>query len=649
MTNFKGYMGKVLFVDLSKREVSEFPWTDEDRQRTLGGKVMAADILLRHITPNMKAFDEDNWLVITTGPLTGTGCPNTSRFNISTISPLTNIVTSSNCGGDFGLALKRAGYDAAIITGKSASPVTLNITETDVTFEDASELWGMTTGQTQKHFPRAKGILAIGPAGENKVLYACVFSGERTAGRGGVGAVFGDKKLKAVTAFGTKLPKIAQEEKLRDLNVKWTKVLRTHPLTGRQLPRLGTAGLVSPMQAHSILATKNFGAGRYDDFEKISGEELAENHLVSNAACTTCVIRCARMCKVDDKVVKGPELETLGLLGANILNNDIEKIIRWNYELDELGMDSISCAGSLAFAMELAEKGVHDFGVHFGQTDNLSQMFLDIAYRRGEGNYLADGSKRMSDIFGGKEYAIHAKGMELAAYEPRHAVGHGLGYATANRGGCHLNAGYMVVVEGLGLEVDSLTPHGKAALAITFQNLMEAVSACGCCMFTSYAVLPGFLIDKPNMKLTRAVLTAFPYVGPVVNLLNHFTKLPAMNLPLVPQGYAVKYATGMKSTLARLLTWGTYGYNAERMANIILGQKADADQLPKRLTDELQDPNNPKTKVPLEQMKKVYYRARGWKKGIPTWHRLRSLHIPIDRAVYDAAVAAATAPEKEEA
>ena len=638
MTDYTGYMGKVLFADLSKQTYGEFPWTDEDRRRTLGGKVMAADILLHHITPEMKAFDEDNWLVITTGPLTGTGCPNTSRFNISTISPLTGIVTSSNCGGDFGLALKRAGYDAAVITGKSEKPVHLRITEKEVVFEDASNLWGMTTGETQNNLHRAQGKLAIGPAGENKVLYACVFSGERTAGRGGVGAVFGDKKLKAVTAFGTKLPPLANRQKLKELNVKWTKLLQTHPLTGRQLPKLGTAGLVSPMQAHSILATKNFSAGRFDDFEKISGEELAENHLVSNAACTTCVIRCARMCKVDDKVVKGPELETLGLLGANILNNDIEKIIRWNYEIDELGMDSISCAGSVAFAMELAEKGVHDFGVHFGETENLSQMFHDIAYRQGEGNYLADGSKRMSDIFGGKEYAIHAKGMELAAYEPRHAVGHGLGYATSNRGGCHLNAGYMVVVEGLGLEVDSLTPHGKAALAITFQNLMEAVSACGSCMFTSYAVLPGFLIDKPNMKLTRIILTAFPYVGPVVNLLNHFTKVPQLNIPLVPHGNAVKYATGMKSNLAKLLTWGAYGYNAERIANIILGQKADADKLPKRLTDELQNPNNPKTKVPLEQMKKVYYRARGWKKGIPTWHRLKSLGIQIDKTVYDAAV-----------
>ncbi len=643
MTNLKGYMGRVLFIDLTKRSFEEFPWTDADRKRTLGGKIMAGDILLKHITPTMKAFDEDNWLVITTGPLTGTGCPNTSRFNISTISPLTNIVTSSNCGGDFGLTLKRAGYDAAIITGRSETPLHVHITQDNVEFFDASDLWGLTTGEAQAHeqIKKYPGRLVIGPAGENKVLYACVFSNERTAGRGGVGAVFGDKKLKAVTAFGTKLPELFDEAALRELNKKWIKTLQTHPLTGRQLPALGSAGLVAPMQAHSILATKNFSAGRFDNFEMVSGEELAENHMVSNGACTTCVIRCARRCMVDGKIVKGPELETLGLLGPNILNDDIDKIIQWNYELDELGMDSISCAGSVAFAMELGEKGVHDFGIRFGETDNLSQMFEDIAYRRGEGNYIADGTKRMSDRFGGKEYAINAKGMELAAYEPRHAVGHGLGYATANRGGCHLNAGYLVVLEGLGLDIDSLTHHGKAALAIMLQNLMEAVSACGSCMFTSYAVFPGFLVDQPNWFVTKAILAVFPYVGPVVNLLSHFTKVAQIPLPLLPHIKAIHCATGLHTTMASMLTWGARGYNTERIANVILGQKADADQLPKRLTDELQDPNNPRTKVPLEKMKKVYNRGRGWKQGIPTYHRLKSLGIILDKKYYDEAVARA--------
>lgn len=634
----KGYMGKVLFIDLTDKTYRLFPWTDEDRKRTLGGKIMAADILLHHIRPDMKAFDEDNWIVITTGPLTGCGCPNSSRFNISTVSPLTGILTSSNCGGDFGLFLKRAGYDGAVITGRSDKPITIHIMEDEVTFEDATSLWGLSTGETQAKLKSHGGKLAIGPAGEHKVLYACVFSNERTAGRGGVGAVFGDKNLKAVTAYGTKLPDVKNRKKLKALNVKWTKTLRTHPLTGRQLPKLGTAGLVAPMQAHKILATKNFSAGRFDGFEKISGETLAEKHLITNAACTTCVIRCARMVKVDNKIVKGPELETLGLMGANILNDNLEKILQWNYELDELGMDAISSAGVLAFAMELKEKGVHDFGLEFGRNDNISEMLRKIAYREDDGDILAEGTRRMSERFGGKEYAIQAKGMELAAYEPRHAVGHGLGYATSNRGGCHLNAGYLVVLEGLGLDVDSLTPHGKAAFAVIFQNLMEAISACGECLFTSYAIFPGFLVDKPNWFVTKAILAAFPYVGPVVNLLNHFTKFPQLNLPIIQQSIAVKYATGMRANIGKLLTWGAYGYNAERIANVILGQKAGADKLPKRLTDTPQDPKDPRTVVPLEKMKKVYNRARGWKNGIPTFRRLKSLGIKLEKRVYDAAV-----------
>ncbi|MBR3241522.1 MAG: aldehyde ferredoxin oxidoreductase family protein [Parasporobacterium sp.] len=643
MSELKGYMGKVLKIDLSTRTHELFPWTDEDRRRTIGGKIMAADILFQHIYPGLKAFDADNWIVITTGPLTGSGCPNTSRFNISTISPLTNILTSSNCGGKFGLSLKRAGYDACIISGKSETPVTVNITEEDVTFEDATEIWGLCTSPSQEKLPEDTAKLVIGPAGENKVLYSCVFSGERTSGRGGVGAVFGDKKLKAVTVKGTKTVPVASPEKLKALNQKWTKTLKTHPLTGRQLPKLGTAGLIAPMQAHGILATKNFSRGRYEDFEKVSGEELAEKHLITSAACTTCVIRCARMVNVDEKVVKGPELETLGLFGPNILNNDMEKVLRWNYELDELGMDSISAAGSIAFAMELNEKGLWDCGLEFGKTDNISETFRKIAFREGIGDELANGSKRMSEKFGGKEFAMQVKGMELAAYEPRRAVGQGLGYATANRGGCHLNAGYMVVVEGLGLDVDSLTPHGKAALTIMFQNLMEAISACGSCLFTSYAVFPAFLVEKPNWFLTKGILKVFPYVGPVVNLMNKFTKAVKLNLPLIQHTYALNRVCDFHATIGTALTIGSHGYNMERMANIILGQKASADTLPKRLTEVASDPDNPKTKVPLEKLKKDYYKGRGWENGIPTYKTLKRFGVKLYKEYYDKVVQEAMA------
>ncbi len=633
MTNYKGYMGKVLFVDLTKKTHSEFPWTDEDRKRTVGGKIMAADILLNHIRPGMKAFDEDNWLVITTGPMTRCKSPSSTRFNISTVSPLTGIVTSSNCGGPFGRRLKKAGWDAMIITGKAQELTWIEVTQTDVIFHEVPEMKGMLTGQAQKALPKeiGAGKLVIGPAGENKVLYSCVFSGERTAGRGGVGAVFGDKKIKAITAQGSLEPEIYDEERLEKINEQWKKTLLKHPITGAQLSKLGTAGLVAPMQAHRILATKNFGDGRFDNFEKVSGEELREKHLIKNGGCYSCPMKCERRVSLNGKNVKGPELETLGLLGPNLMNDDIEKIILWNYELDELGIDTISCAGSIAFAMELQEKGLWDCGLHFGKTDNLSEVFELIAKREGIGNDLADGAKRMSEKYGGKDFAIHAKGMELAAYEPRGAVGHGLGYATANRGGCHLNAGYMVVLEGLGLNMDPYTAKGKAGLAITFQNVMEAASAAGFCVFTSYAILPWFLVGKPTSLMTRAVQTVFKYSTPVIYIAAKFPEILHVNIPLVQYPRVLNAATGMHYTVGDFLKNGSYGYNVERLCNVILGQEVgpNADTLPRRLTDEEQVPGDKRTKVPLEKMKKSYYIIRGWKDGAPTKHTLKRLGIKL--------------------
>ncbi len=631
MSNLKGYMGKVLFVDLTNKTYSEFPWSDEDRKRTIGGKIMAADILLQHIRPGMKAFDEDNWIVVTTGPLTRCKSPSSTRFNISTVSPLTGLLTSSNCGGPFGRRLKKAGWDAMVITGRAGELTWIEIDDDKVTFHNVPEMKGMLTGEAQKPFPSGTSCIAIGPAGENKVLYSAVFSGERTAGRGGVGAVFGDKKLKIVTARGTQNPEIYDQERLDFLNEQWKMQLKRHPITGAQLSKLGTAGLVAPMQAHRILATKNFSDGRFDAFEKVSGEELAEKHLVKNGNCYSCPMKCERRVKYEGKNIKGPELETLGLLGPNIMNDDIEKIIKWNYELDELGIDTISCAGSIAFAMELQEKGLWDSGLEFGKTDNLSEVFRAIAYREGIGDILADGTKRMSEKFGGKEFAIHSKGMELAAYEPRGAVGQGLGYATSNRGGCHLNAGYMVVLEGLGLNMNSYTAKGKAGLATMFQNTMEGASAAGFCVFTSYAILPWFIVAKPTSFITRFVQQVFKFTAPVMCVAMQYPEILAVNIPLIQYPRVLNAATGSKYTAGKFLKVGSYGYNVERVCNIILGLPVgkDTDTLPKRLTDEEQVPGDKKTKVPLKKMKRSYYIIRGWKNGAPTMRTIKRLGIRL--------------------
>lgn len=629
-TEYGGYMGKVLKIDLTDRQVSEYPWTDRDREMYLGGKIMAARILYDTLAPGVEPFSPENALAITTGPLTGTGAPMSSRFNISTLSPLTGLITSSNCGGDFGLYLKRAGYDGLVITGESPDPVWIEITQDEIKFHPADDLWGKTTQATQELLGDKNGKLVIGPAGENLVKYAGVFSNERTAGRAGVGAVMGSKKLKALVAYGTRRPGIADEKAARNLYKKWSAMLRAHPITGEQLPRLGTAGLVSIMNIRKILATRNFRHGQYGDFEMVSGELLAEKYLIKNRGCTTCPVQCGRRVEVHGKNVKGPELETLVLLGSNIENNNLEQILEWNYILDELGMDTISAGGTIAFAMELNEKGLWKNGLEFGKTDNIKQIFEDIAYRRGIGDDLAEGSRYLSKKYGGSEFAMQSKGLELSAYEPRRAVGQGLGYAVSNRGGCHLNAGYVVLLEGLSLAVDPQTTMSKAEMNIMFQNLMEATSAAGICLFSLYDVILPVLLKRPNSLLTRAVNRSMTYLGPSLHVINKLHAAPlAINLPQLPHPAAVRYVTGMKTDLLRFKTIGERGFNLERMFNVRRGLTADQDSLPRRLTGEPQDPSDPGAVVPLEKLKKDYYKARGWDdNGVPGGNTLRRLGIP---------------------
>jgi len=640
-TKYGGYMGKVVLLDLNKRTTEEYPWTDELREKYIGGKIMAAKILCDNFTGREQPFSEENLIVITTGPLTGTGAPSSGRFNISCLSPQTGFITSSNCGGSFGYYLKRAGMDALIIRGKCDKHSWLVIENDKFTFRDADEdgLWGLKVTPCQEKIEetlygawgarRAFGQMVIGPAGENLVLYSAVISGERAAGRTGVGAVFGWKNLKGIAVTGNHEFNIYQPEKMENWCEKWFAYLRRHPLTGNQMPRLGTAGLVSSMQMRGMLSTKNYNYGQYDDFELVNGETLAEERNVVNKGCLTCPIKCARTVNAEGKEVKGPELETLGLLGGGILNNDRYKILKWNNELDELGMDTISCSSTLAYAMEANEKGLWDNGLKFGETDGLSALFEDIAFRRGLGSELADGSKRLSEKYGGKEFAIHAKGLELAAYEPRRAVGQGLGYAVSNRGGCHLNGGYLVILEGLGLFTDPQTPRAKADFTMMFQDLMEMLSATGQCLFTSYALFPGFLITRPNGAITRFCNRAIPHIGWAIRFINKCSPALAIHLPVVfHQTRGFQYAVGMPMTFGKYLRCGERGYTLERYVSARFGVSAKDDALPKRLTDTPQDPDDPKTKVPLEQMKKTYYKARGWDAdGIPTQRTLRKLGI----------------------
>ena len=637
-SKYGGYMGKIMEVNLTTQRTREYPWTDKDRELFIGGKILAARILEQNLKGNEQALSDENIIVIATGPLTGTGAPSSSRFDISTLSPQTGILASSNCGGTFGYNMKKAGYDALILRGRCPEHTWLEIHNSKFVFHNADDLWGLKATPCQDKLIEKMeeirgckaefGKLCIGPAGENLVRYAAVISDERAAGRTGVGSVFGYKNLKAITISGNHEIPIYDKEKTVEWTRKWFKYLRNHPLTGNQLPRLGTAGLVSSMQMRGILASKNYTYGQYEHFDKVNGETLAEEFNIVNKGCLTCPIKCARTVNVEGREVKGPELEILGLLGGGILNQDLYSINKWNNELDELGMDTISAASTLGWAMEANEKGIWDNGLKWGEIDGISQLWDDIAHRRGIGDELAEGSKRLSEKYGGKEFAIQSKGLELAAYEPRRAVGQGLGYAVSNRGGCHINGGYLVILEGLGLNTNSLTPKGKADFCMMFQNLMECISGSGQCLFTSYAFFPGFLITRPNGIITKTVNAAIPYLGWAIRIANKCPEIMAIHLPVFHHTRMIKYSTGMKMNFGKYIRCGERGYTLERYVNTKFGISAENDKLPKKLTDVPQDPKNPNTKVPLEVMKQTYYKARGWdKNGIPTDRLLKRLKI----------------------
>ena len=637
-SKYGGYMGRVLQINLSTGDVTDYPWTDKDRELYIGGKTMAAKILYDTLTGRENAYSEENPLIISTGPLTGTGAPSSSRFNISSLSPQTGFISSSNCGGTFGYHLKRAGIDALIITGRREERTWIEIDNGSVTFHNADDLWGTRVTECQRLLAEKMsskrgcdikfGKLCIGPAGENLVRYSAVISDERAAGRTGMGAVLGGKNVKAIAVCGNHDTPLHDPSATKKWCQKWFRYLRNHPLTGNQLPRMGTAGLVSSMQMRGLLATKNYTEGRFEHFDKVNGETLAEEYNIVNKGCLSCPIKCARTVTVEGEDVKGPELETLGLLGGGILNKDLYHILKWNKELDDLGLDTISASNTLAYAMEANERGLWNNGLKFGDIEGISKIWDDIAYRRGIGNELAEGSKRLSEKYGGKEFAMQSKGLELAAYEPRRAVGQGLGYAVSNRGGCHLNGGYLVILEGLGLNIDAQTPHAKADFTMMFQDLMEMISATGQCLFTSYAFFPGFLITRPNGATATAANKLLPHLGWAIRLMNKFPRVLAFHLPVFHHTKMMQKAVGMPMTFGKYLQTGERGFNLERAVNVRFGVSAAKDSLPKRLTDVPQDPNDPRTRVPLEQMKKIYYQARGWdKSGIPTCRTLKKLKI----------------------
>ncbi len=618
-------------IDLTQRKWEPFPISEDYYRTYIGGKALAARLLLDLTEPGVEPLSEQAVIIINTAPLNGTGAPCSSRFNMTFKNVLTGGIATSNSGGQFGVMLKKAGYDGLILTGRADAPVTVEIVDGEVTIQDASALWGLDCEQTQERLPAHYGKLVIGPAGENLVRYASAASGERMSGRCGTGAALGAKQVKALTAYGTKDAYVWDRKAFRAYNRKWIKFLRSHPMTGEALPRYGSAGLVNKANATHALPTRNFQRGYHPQADAVSGETMTETRLVRNGNCVSCPIRCERRVEVYGKEVKGPEYETCGFFGPNIDAGDLDAVLKLNYLADVYGMDTISLASSIAFAMELAERGVKDFGVHFGDVSNLEDAVKKIALRQDGFFDLGEGTKRMAKKYGCADAAMNAKGLEMASYEPRRSVGMGLGYAVANRGGCHLNGGYMALMESVGvLSMDAQSPRAKAEFTVFMQNCLEAISSAGCCLFTAQAMIPGVLYRMgPAHPVVRFIGRAAGHFGGAVGLLLKASKLLQFNtVYLLPQAEALHLATGLKMKTAEFLTLGDRAYTLERLYNLREGLTAADDTLPKRLLSVPQDASRPDTVVPLDQMLPRYYKARGWSAdGVPTEKKLNSLGV----------------------
>jgi len=625
----RGYAGRVLDVDLAARTF-QFKPLDEDTARLyLGGKGYGARLLYDMTPAGIDPLGPLNPLIFATGPLNGSVAPQSNRFAVVCKSPLTGAIGNAACGGSFALGMKRAGIDVLVIRNQSATPVRLEIDgdRSEVSFLDASDLWGKGTYATREILGRKTHHAVIGPAGEHMVLYAGIVSNERIAGRTGVGAVMGSKRLKAITATGSRALEMDDEQAFKAYTTWVREMFRGHPVLGERLKRYGTAGIVSTTNPRNILPTRNFKYGHHPDALNLSGEYMEDHGLTGvKSSCIHCPVTCGRDVEVDGVGrVKGPEYETVALLGTNLEIVNLKQVAEWNYLADDLGMDTISLGTVLGFAMELQERGLLQAGIRFGDATGISELIKDIAFRRGLGTDLAEGVKRMSEKYGGHEFAMHVKGLELSAYDPRGSFAQGVEYATTNRGGCHVQ-GASMYMESVGpLTINPQNLKLKADLPMVLQNLACAINSMVLCIFTTYGMIPGVIHNtSPNSFAHRILTTLFENSGPLLRV-----AIRQKVTPLLWFEKWLTYITGETTTAGHLQEIGARIFNLERMYNLREGLTAEDDTLPPRM---LYEPTftHMTSGHPLHQLLPRYYRLRGWDtRGVPTARTLERLRVRV--------------------
>jgi aldehyde:ferredoxin oxidoreductase len=584
----KGYMGKLLRVNLSHRTVSEEAIPEKDYEWLLGGRGVAAKYYYNEIPAGTDPVGEANKLIFMTGPLTGTPLVSTTKFQLATKSPETRMYLCSNCGGDFGPQLKQAGFDGLIIEGKAADWTWLSIVDGKVEFNDARAWKGFTSVKTLQALREAigekkAGAMSIGPAGERLVRFSYINVDERAFGRGGPGAVMGSKLLKGIVVKGTGTIPLANKERVDEIRKSAIKELKT---SRANHTKFGTPQYIEVINELGCMPTRNFQTGQFEQCDKIDAHVMRDVYLEKNYACYRCSVACGKVCVVKEGPFAGArartEFETVALLGPNCGISDFGAIVKANQVCDELGMDTMSAGNAVALVMELYEKGLISkedtcgIDARFGNSASLIGILELIAARKGIGDLIAEGMyhvKRAKPEW--KRYILDVKGMPFAGYDPRGFTGNGLTYGTSNRGACHNVGGWTIRAELQSGKYDRYALKGKGALVKSVQDSRAYVDSLGMCTVVRGAF--GFS-ESPTGDVLEAV-TGHPF-------------------------------TPLLTKIAERI------YNLERVILNREGIRRADDLMPERITKEHLPSGPTKGRILTEEMYAEmldeYYAARGW-------------------------------------
>jgi aldehyde:ferredoxin oxidoreductase len=606
-----GWQRKVLRVNLTAGTCIHEPLNMEWAQQFLGSRGLATKYLMEEIDPKVDPLAPENKLIIATGPLTGTIASTGGRWTAVTKGALTGAIASSNSGGQFGGELKMAGYDLVILEGRSPKPVYLYIEDERAELLDASHLWGRSVWEIEPEIKDSHGdplirVASIGQSGEYGCRFACIVNDlHRAAGRSGVGTVMGSKHLKAIAVRGTRGVRPHDAKKFMAAVQVATDALATNK--GRKgMTSDGTIAMMDVTGTFGALPTRNNREVQFEGSSKLNAKtmkspnENGHTNLIQNAACFACTIGCGRISHIDPqhfsvkdkpqyhKASGGLEYETAYALGSAVGVDDMEAATYAGFLCNEYGMDPISFGGSLACAMELYDVGAitkeHTGGIDlsFGNAEALCLMAELTGKGEGFGREIGLGSKRLAEKYGRPELSMAVKGQEFAAYDGRAMQGMGLGYATSNRGACHLRA------NPYGADFTSTSTEGKAEVVRSSQDLISAIDATGLCLFTLHS-------------------------------------------GATPEHYAAQIDGACEGgwDLPRLLETGERIWNLERQFNLAAGLSKNDDTLPKRILEEPAPSGVAKGLVSgLKTMLPEYYELRGWTaEGVPTAETLRRLGL----------------------